>query len=163
MTSLHTSETNTYQIILHSQKTNPIRADKFHKRWNRAIRKNQKLKKTTVSKISREQKRLLNSERYQAIQIWGNHDFKTIIPLWKMRKRICTKRTLVQSNADWVVERGSMDSALHHKASRNTEQERCFVCYEGDYSFRASVGIANTWYYRNTIQIFMIGGRYDNL
>ena len=46
MTSLHTSKTNTYQIILHTLKIKPIRADKFPRKINSELIFIQKAKKT---------------------------------------------------------------------------------------------------------------------
>lgn len=45
MTSLHTSEINTHQITLHSQKIKPIRADKSHTKDKSRILKFRKNKK----------------------------------------------------------------------------------------------------------------------
>lgn len=50
MTSLHTSEINTHQITLHSQKIKPSRVDKFHakdKIWQ--SRKKLKTKKAVLN------------------------------------------------------------------------------------------------------------------
>lgn len=46
MTLFHTSETNTYQITLHTLKIKPIRADKFPRKINLELIFLQKSKKT---------------------------------------------------------------------------------------------------------------------